>query len=174
VTPAQLEAWEHLSYPALAFNVLRLYIPEAEIPSEDLQRLVNKSYSTFRHEDVVPVVQVRPSVSGPPPPHLFPHCQMSDDCSLLVMEQFHGPTCAFKDVALQFVGNMFEFFLARKARAVAAPDAGILCDPDTPSHITVVGATSGDTGSAAIEGLRGKANIECVPASDGDQGRGMA
>ncbi len=89
---------------------------------------------------------------------------MSDDCSLLVMEQFHGPTCAFKDVALQFVGNMFEFFLARKARAVADPAAGIVCDPDTPSHITVVGATSGDTGSAAIEGLRGKANIECVLA----------
>ncbi len=87
---------------------------------------------------------------------------MSDDSSLLLMEQFHGPTCAFKDVALQFVGNMFEFFLTRKAAAKANPDSGIVCDPDTPDHITVVGATSGDTGSAAIEGLRGKANIECV------------
>jgi hypothetical protein len=58
VTAAQLEAWEHLPYSALAFNVLRLYIPEHEIPSEDLQRLVNKSYETFRHEAVVPVVQV--------------------------------------------------------------------------------------------------------------------
>src|SRR5262245_37445982 len=76
------------------------------------------------------------------------------------MEQFHGPTCAFKDVALQFVGNMFEFFLSRRAAAVKDPS--IPHDPDTPTHITVVGATSGDTGSAAIEGLRGKANIEYV------------
>ena len=90
---------------------------------------------------------------------------MSDDGSLLLMEQFHGPTCAFKDVALQFVGNMFEFFLTRKAAAVADPTVGIKCDPDTPDRITVVGATSGDTGSAAIEGLRGKANIEYVASA---------
>jgi hypothetical protein len=72
------------------------------------------------------------------------------------MEQFHGPTCAFKDVALQFVGNMFEFFLGRKR------SGSVHADDDTPTSITVVGATSGDTGSAAIEGLRGKAGIECV------------
>lgn len=62
--------------------------------------------------------------------------------NVYLLEQFHGPTCAFKDVALQFVGNLFEYLLAR--------DGG---------RVTVVGATSGDTGSAAIEGLRGKANV---------------
>ncbi len=69
--------------------------------------------------------------------------QLAGRPGVYLLEQFHGPTCAFKDVALQFVGNLFEFFLA------AAPG----------TRVTVVGATSGDTGSAAIEGLRGKDNI---------------
>lgn len=63
---------------------------------------------------------------------------------LQIMELFHGPTFAFKDVALQALGNLFEYFLKRKQK-----------------RITVVGATSGDTGSAAIYGLRGKENVEC-------------
>lgn len=180
VSTEQLSEWESLPYAALAYNILRLYIPPAEIPDADLKRLVDKSYSTFRHGDVVPVVPVRvvwicgggavPSVvrgHSPPSrtfaaPHVCCALQLSEDGSLLVMEQFHGPTCAFKDVALQFVGNLFEFFLSRKAAALADPAAGIPSDPDTPARITVLGATSGDTGSAAIEGLRGKANIECV------------
>jgi len=69
------------------------------------------------------------------------------------MEQFHGPTCAFKDVALQFLGNMFEHFLE-------AENAGV--EPEKQRRITILGATSGDTGSAAIQGLRGKKNIEVV------------
>jgi len=63
-----------------------------------------------------------------------------------VLELFHGPTFAFKDVALQFLGNLFEFFLTR----------GKL-----QKDITILGATSGDTGSAAIHGLRGKKNVNC-------------
>ena len=62
------------------------------------------------------------------------------------MELFHGPTFAFKDIALQFLGNIFEFFLQRG---------------NLQSKLTILGATSGDTGSAAIHGLRGKANVEC-------------
>jgi threonine synthase len=63
-----------------------------------------------------------------------------------VLELFHGPTFAFKDVALQFLGNVFEFFLERG---------------NIQNSITILGATSGDTGSAAIHGLRGKKNVNC-------------
>ena len=63
-----------------------------------------------------------------------------------ILELFHGPTFAFKDVALQFLGNIFEYFLTRG---------------NIQSSITILGATSGDTGSAAIHGLRGKANVNC-------------
>jgi threonine synthase len=63
-----------------------------------------------------------------------------------VLELFHGPTFAFKDVALQFLGNLFEYFLT----------TGSIQD-----RITILGATSGDTGSAAIHGLRGKKNVNC-------------
>ena len=63
-----------------------------------------------------------------------------------VLELFHGPTFAFKDVALQFLGNLFEYFLSK----------GTIQD-----KITILGATSGDTGSAAIHGLRGKKNVNC-------------
>ena len=63
-----------------------------------------------------------------------------------VLELFHGPTFAFKDVALQFLGNVFEFFLQRG---------------NIQESITILGATSGDTGSAAIHGLRGKTNVNC-------------
>ena len=63
-----------------------------------------------------------------------------------ILELFHGPTFAFKDVALQFLGNVFEYFLVK----------GTIQD-----RITILGATSGDTGSAAIHGLRGKANVNC-------------
>merc|ERR1719321_2280529 len=84
---------------------------------------MKESYSTFFHDDVVPVIS------------------LSD---FYMMELFHGPTFAFKDVALQALGNLYEYFLKRKSR-----------------RLTVVGATSGDTGGAAIYGMRGKENVEC-------------
>ena len=63
-----------------------------------------------------------------------------------ILELFHGPTFAFKDVALQLLGNLFEYFLKKGSKQ---------------KSITILGATSGDTGSAAIHGLRGKANVNC-------------
>ncbi|KAG0201963.1 threonine synthase [Mortierella sp. GBA30] len=127
-----LTKWASLSFQDLALEILSLYIDEAEIPRQDLKDLVDRSYSTFRHKDITPLHQVKDG--------------------LYILELFHGPTFAFKDVALQFVGNLFEYFLKRK-------NAGIENAADR-HKITVVGATSGDTGSAAIYGLRNKQDLE--------------
>lgn len=133
--------------------ILSLYISSEEISTSELRALVEKSYSTFRHPDVTPIVKL--------------------EDKKYVLELFHGPTFAFKDVALQLLGNLFEFFLLRRNARKSATEA--------PEKLTVVGATSGDTGryvasimrvittpltrsgillfSAAIYGLRNKANI---------------
>lgn len=125
--------WRNLSFQELAYNIMRLYVAESEIPNEDLKTLVSKSYSTFRSEEVTPTIELDPK-NG-----------------LYLLELFHGPTYAFKDVALQFVGNLFEYFLVRRNANAKTPE-----ERET---ITVVGATSGDTGSAAIYGLRGKKDV---------------
>ena len=127
--------WSKLSFQDLAFEIMRLYISEDEIPNDDLKKLINKSYSTFRSTDITPLVK---NVTGINKEHLH------------ILELFHGPTYAFKDVALQFVGNLFEYFLERNNKGL--PE-------DQKKKITVVGATSGDTGSAAIYGLRGKKDV---------------
>lgn len=124
--------WRSKSFPDLALEILSLYIDPKEIPREDLKELVHRSYSTFRHDDVTPVTKLGD--------HLY------------LLELFHGPTYAFKDVALQFVGNLFEYFLQRR-------NAGKADDAADREKITVIGATSGDTGSAAIYGLRSKKDI---------------
>ena len=97
---------------------MSLYITPDEISRDELRQLVEKSYSTFRHPDVTPLKK------------------LSD--STYILELFHGPTFAFKDVALQLLGNLFEFFLKRKNQR-KAPN-------EKPEKLTVVGATSGDTG----------------------------
>lgn len=126
----QWESWKDLSFVDLAFNVLSLYISPSEIPAEDLKDIITRSYSTFRADDVTPLVHLQDNI------HL--------------LELFHGPTFAFKDVALQFLGNLFEYFLVRRNEGKTGRDR---------YHLTVVGATSGDTGSAAIYGLRGKKDV---------------
>lgn len=117
----RLETWRQLDYPSLAFEVLRLFISTEDISDDELQTLVTRSYATFEHPEIAPVVPVG---------------------DIYVMELFHGPTLAFKDFALQLLGNLFEHILARRGQ-----------------QLNIVGATSGDTGSAAIAGVRGKANI---------------
>ncbi|KHN99183.1 threonine synthase [Metarhizium album ARSEF 1941] len=123
-------SWKDLAFPDLAYEIMSLYISPSEMPSPELKDLVRRSYSTFRSDQVTPLV------------HL--------DGNHYLLELFHGPTFAFKDVALQFVGNLFEYFLARKNEGKVGRDR---------HHLAVVGATSGDTGSAAIYGLRGKKDV---------------
>ncbi|KAI1106764.1 threonine synthase [Jackrogersella minutella] len=124
------ESWKDLSFPDLALEVLSLYIAPSEIPRDDLKGIIDRSYSTFRAPETTPLR------------HLHDN--------LYLLELFHGPTFAFKDVALQFLGNLFEYFLVRKNAGKSGTDR---------HHLTVVGATSGDTGSAAIYGLRGKKDV---------------
>ncbi|KAI0301245.1 tryptophan synthase beta subunit-like PLP-dependent enzyme [Russula brevipes] len=125
------DAWKSYTFVDLSVAVLSLYISPDELSRDELRALVSRSYSTFRHPAVTPLTK------------------LSDN--EFVLELFHGPTFAFKDVALQLLGNLFEFFLARRnARKLPG---------EPPETLTVVGATSGDTGSAAIYGLRGKKNV---------------
>ena len=122
VSPQQLRCWATLPFAQLAEEIIRLFATEADLPSADLRRLCQHSFTSFRHPAVTPVVHVG---------------------GRTILELFHGPTLAFKDVALQWLGNLFEYILAR--------DGGFL---------TILGATSGDTGSAAIHGVRGRAGID--------------
>lgn len=126
--------WAKLSFQDLQFEIMRLYVPQDEIPDADLKDIIARSYATFRSSDVTPVAK---NVTG-------------DKENLHVLELFHGPTYAFKDVALQFLGNLFEYFLQRTNKDLP---------PEQRKKITVVGATSGDTGSASIYGLRGKKDV---------------
>jgi len=117
------KGWSKLSFADLAFEIASLFCSQDEIPHADLREILNRSYKSFTHPEIVPSVKVG---------------------DMYIMELFHGPTFAFKDVALQALGNIYEYFLKRNTR-----------------RLTVIGATSGDTGSAAIYGLRGKENVEC-------------
>ena len=116
-----LAAWARLPFADLALEVMAPFVGDC-VPREDLAGLIRRSYASFSHPEVTPVVDVG---------------------GTRILELFHGPTAAFKDVALQFLGNLFEYLLER--------DGG---------RLNIVGATSGDTGSAAIAGVRGKARIE--------------
>lgn len=97
---------------------MSLFVSPEEIPPADLKEIIERSYSTFRAEEVTPVKKL--------------------DGETWVLELWHGPTFAFKDVALQFLGNLFEYFLRRK-------NAGVK-EGEEKHKLTVVGATSGDTG----------------------------
>lgn len=112
------EEWSNSSFSELSYAILSLFIPGSSIPSTDLKDLINKSYSTFRHDQTTPLRQTGEKE--------------------YVMELWHGPTWAFKDVALQFLGNVFAYFLERRNKGKKDGEK---------EELTVVGATSGDTGS---------------------------
>jgi len=115
---AALERWRPLDYRALACEVMSLY---TDVPAETTRRVIGKSYATFAHDEVTPVSRVGEA---------------------FILELFHGPTLAFKDVALQYLGHLFELILGEENR-----------------RLNILAATSGDTGSAAIHGVRGREGI---------------
>ncbi len=119
VSPEKLSEWRKLTYPELAFQVISPFVDD--IRTNELRSIIERSYATFTHPEVTPVVQKD---------------------GVYILELFHGVTLAFKDVALQFLGNVFEHILAERNE-----------------RLNIVGATSGDTGSAAIHGVRGKKGI---------------
>lgn len=122
VSRETLASWRHLSYADLATQVLNLFI--TDIPEEDLSRLTHAAYNSqvFSSEAIVPL---KPLANG-----------------MTLIGLSEGPTLAFKDMAMQFLGQVFEYVLARKN-----------------TTINILGATSGDTGSAAEYALRGKKGI---------------
>ena len=116
----ELESLSGLSYQELAKKIIYPYIGDFMSESE-LSDIVNKSYSVFRKNNVVALIKV-------------------GDVNLL--ELFHGPTLAFKDIAMQLLGNFYEHYLKKNNK-----------------NINVIVATSGDTGAAAIDAIKGKKNM---------------
>jgi threonine synthase len=121
---AELRALRGLPYPELAARILAPFIGNS-LPFAILQSLCRRAYAGFTHPAIVPLVQLSPTLHA--------------------LELFHGPTLAFKDLALQLAGHLFEHFLAARDQ-----------------KITIVGATSGDTGSAAIAACANRQNIDIV------------
>ncbi|WP_379547481.1 threonine synthase [Qipengyuania sp. DSG2-2] len=119
---AEIAAMRGLPYAEVAARVMEPFVGEALTP-ERLRELTAEAYGRFSHKAVVPLVQL--------------------DQQHWLMELFHGPTLAFKDVALQMLGLLFEEFLGRR-----------------DEKLTLVGATSGDTGSAAIDAVAGREGVE--------------
>lgn len=124
VDAAQLREWVSLSYPQLAFALMRPFIDVAEIPDADLQHLLQDVYSLKHFSD----------------PEITPVRKLHDHVHLLRLS--NGPTLAFKDVAMQFLGAVFEYVLEKRHES-----------------LNILGATSGDTGSAAEYAMIGKKNI---------------
>jgi threonine synthase len=114
----RLSGMRQLKYEDLAAEIMA---PFVDIPDADLRALTSISYKSFTHPDITPVVKVG---------------------DRYILELFHGPTLAFKDVAMQFLGNLFSYLLTKTGR-----------------DLNIVAATSGDTGSAAIHGVRGRDRI---------------
>ncbi|OLF37383.1 MULTISPECIES: threonine synthase [unclassified Psychrobacter] len=123
IDSAVLDEWRTLSYPELALAIMQRFA--TDIPYADLKDIIERTYTTeiFGSAEITPVRQL--------------------EDNLYILGLSNGPTLAFKDVAMQFLGNAFEYVLKRKN-----------------ARITIIGATSGDTGSAAEYALRGKENIE--------------
>lgn len=119
---AEIAEMGKLSYTDLVFKVVKPFI-DGELEDEKLKEIIEKSYKNFSHSAIAPIKQLS-------------HNEY-------VMELFHGPTLAFKDFALQMLGNLFDYLLKKRNQKV-----------------TIIGATSGDTGSAAIMGCKACENAD--------------
>jgi threonine synthase len=133
ITGAELDAWRKLSYADLALEILKKFA--ADIPEADLKALTHKTYTAEvyrnarpeeRAEDITPLRTL----------------EDKDGRKLILQALSNGPTLAFKDMAMQLLGNLFEYALAKQQ-----------------SELNIFGATSGDTGSAAEYAMRGKKGI---------------
>ena len=116
----ELQELKKLNYNQLSVEIINQFSSDF-ITKDELSSLIDKSYSTFREKEVV---------------------KISNIGSLKLLELFHGPTLAFKDIAMQFIGNLYEHYLSKNSE-----------------KINIVGATSGDTGAAAIDAIKGKNNL---------------
>ncbi|WP_142847801.1 threonine synthase [Telmatospirillum sp. J64-1] len=123
-TASELREMRGLSYQELAVRVMLPFV-EGSITEDELRAMVTDAYGSFRHPAVTPLKQIG-----------------TDDW---LLELFHGPTLAFKDVALQLLGRLFDHVLKKRGQRVC-----------------IVGATSGDTGSAAIEACRDRESIDII------------
>jgi threonine synthase len=124
LTPEAIAGFAGQPFAEIATAILESFTGDA-IPRDDLLTLARDAYARFGHPAVTPLVQI--------------------DRDLWVLELFHGPTLAFKDVAMQLVARLMDQVLAARGQ-----------------HVTVVGATSGDTGGAAIEAFRGSRRVDAV------------
>jgi len=116
----ELQELKKLNYNELSAEIINLFSSDF-ISKDELSSLIQKSYSTFREKEVV---------------------KLSNVGEIKLLELFHGPTLAFKDVAMQFIGNLYEYYLSKNDK-----------------KINIVVATSGDTGAAAIDAIKGKSNL---------------
>ncbi len=144
VDAATLERWRDLPYHALAFEILSLYIDD--VPADDLKAICRKTYTeeVFGTKEIVPLKALDPRLRGDD----GGGDGGNDDVPLYLEALSNGPTLAFKDMAMQLLGNLFEYELARRGE-----------------HLNILGATSGDTGSAAEYAMRGKKGVRVFMTS---------
>jgi threonine synthase len=135
VDEATLAKWRNLPYHELAFEILSLYIDD--IPSADLKAICAKTYTqqVFGTQEIVPLKALDSRLRG-------------NDGDVFLEALSNGPTLAFKDMAMQLLGNLFEYELARRGE-----------------ELNILGATSGDTGSAAEYAMRGKKGVRVFMTS---------
>jgi threonine synthase len=123
-TPEEIAAFAGQPYAKVAAVVIGKFVGD-DLPAEDLAEMCDEAYASFAHAAVAPLKQLAPG--------------------RYLLELFHGPTLAFKDVAMQLLGRLYDYVLSRQSRTM-----------------TIICATSGDTGGAAVEAFRGRSNARIV------------